>query len=109
MQPPLEVNLSTIQTNIRKALPILDIRDKVRTILNEKGAGIEDALEVVACNMRFANDERLRQQAAEKILEYHGLDKNSSGDTTINVICPANVNLANILNPTRIETIEIEG
>ncbi len=100
---PISIDLATIQGNIQKVLPQIDLRDQIRRILNDKGASLEETLDIISTNMRFSSDEQLRQKAAEKVLELHGVTKDSHGDMTINIVCPENVNLANILNPKRDE------
>ena len=75
----------------------------VRSSLKENYAEISDAIRVIAENMRIGDSSSVKQRAAEKILELHGINAKNGVDFAINVIVDGNLNVANILNPHREE------
>lgn len=84
---------SLIESERRKAT--------VRTSLKANYADIGDAVRIIADNMRNSDSFSVRQRAAEKVLELHGIDSKANSDMSINVIIDGNLNVANILNPHR--------
>lgn len=102
---------SSVKESVNEALTKAGILDSlieserrkatVRTSLKENYADISDAVRVIAENMRISDSFSVRQRAAEKVLELHGIDSKANNDFNINVIVDGNLNVANILNPHR--------
>lgn len=100
--PNLHAAISEILTSVNPALNPNAKTQELQASLQKNLATVDEAVSAIAVNMRNAENAFVRQRAAEKILELHGINQKNQGDFTINIITDTNqVNLAQVLNPTR--------
>lgn len=93
-----------LEAKLRQAIPSLAAKAKFSELLDEKGATLERAAEVITNLMQYSVDERVQIETTRMVLTAHGAlnDKETHGAPVFNfVIAGGEVDINAILQPTR--------